>query len=139
MAIVTLCAIGQTKNEIRRGMTKETVRMNGLKITDAALEELQKALEEQGEVEDPHVRIAIQGGGCSGFQYHLAIETADHLESELDTVEDHKGVKVAIDKKSLLYLDGTVLDWIDELSRRGFKFENPNAMSTCGCGHSFSA
>ena len=118
----------------------ETVRMEGLLVADAAIEELQKALDEQKEKDskESHVRVAVRGGGCSGFEYHLAIEAPEDLDPSLDTIEDHKGVKIVIDKKSLLYLDGTTLNWVDELSKRGFKFENPLATKTCGCGSSFS-
>lgn len=118
---------------------KESIRMEGIKPTEAALNELRRVVKDQG-LEDVHVRVAVAGGGCSGFQYKMAFEEADQIDPSLDTVEDHNGVKFVIDKKSLLFLDGTKLDWIEEdLGRRGFDFKNPNATHTCGCGQSFGA
>lgn len=121
-------------------MGEESIRMTGVKPTEAALNELRKVIKDQGLEDDVHVRIAVAGGGCSGFQYKMAFEKEDQIDPSLDTIEDHNGVKFAIDKKSLLYLDGTILDWVEEdLGRRGFDFRNPNATHTCGCGQSFGA
>jgi iron-sulfur cluster assembly protein len=83
------------------------------------------------------LRIGVVGGGCSGFQYSLGFdEGSDPLK---DVIEEHHGVTVAVDKKSELFLDGTVLDFYDGLEKRGFTFNNPNAVKSCGCGSSFSA
>ena len=83
------------------------------------------------------LRVAVLAGGCSGFQYSLGFDTkTDPAKDEL--YEQH-GVKVAVDRKSELYLDGTVLDFYDGLEKRGFTFNNPNAVKSCGCGSSFSA
>lgn len=80
------------------------------------------------------VRVGVQGGGCSGFTYQLkyayAIDTTDR------ELESH-GIKIIIDKKSLLYLMGTTIDYVSELNQVGFKFVNPSAKRTCGCGESF--
>ncbi|MFN5528978.1 MAG: HesB/IscA family protein, partial [Planctomycetaceae bacterium] len=76
-------------------------------------------------------------GGCSGFQYSLGFDEAANPEK--DVVEEHHGIRVAVDKKSELFLDGTVLDYYDGLEKRGFTFNNPNAVKSCGCGSSFSA
>jgi iron-sulfur cluster assembly protein len=79
----------------------------------------------------------VTGGGCSGFMYKLA------FDQEYDVVKDAKyeqhGVAIVIDKKSALYLDGTTVDFYDGLDKRGFTFENPNAVKSCGCGSSFQA
>ncbi len=80
------------------------------------------------------VRVGVQGGGCSGFTYQLAHAfTVGKGDREL---ESH-GVKIVIDKKSLLYLMGTQIDYVNELGQSGFKFLNPTAKRTCGCGESF--
>lgn len=80
------------------------------------------------------VRVGVQGGGCSGFTYQLkyAYEVKDE-DRELES----NGVKIVIDRKSLLYLMGTQIDYRNELGQSGFKFENPTAKRTCGCGESF--
>lgn len=114
----------------------ESIRMTGVIPTDAALTELQKVIKESN-LENVHVRVAVAGGGCSGFQYRMAFEEADQIDPDLDTVESHGDVRFVIDKKSLLYLDGTTLDWIDDLNNRGFKFDNPQSRHSCGCGRSF--
>jgi len=81
------------------------------------------------------LRVSVQGGGCSGFQYGLALEEEEPGSS--DKVFEFDGLKVFVDQKSLLYLMGTQLDYTDDLTRPGFKFNNPNATGTCGCGESF--
>lgn len=102
-----------------------------IKITDGAAEKI-KTLIRPGQ----GLRIAVAGGGCSGFQYRLAFESE---EGESDQIIESNGIKLMIDAKSCLYLDGVSLDYIDGLMGAGFKIENPNAKSTCGCGESFSA
>src|SRR5277367_5999511 len=81
------------------------------------------------------LRVAVVGGGCSGFQYHMAFENAT---SEADEVVDFNGLKVAVDQMSSMYLDGVEIDYIETVEGAGFKFNNPNVKSTCGCGSSFS-
>jgi iron-sulfur cluster assembly accessory protein len=83
------------------------------------------------------LRIGVVGGGCSGFQYSLGFDEAS--DPMKDVIEEQHGVRVAVDKKSELFLDGTVLDFFDGLEKRGFTFNNPNAVKSCGCGSSFSA
>jgi iron-sulfur cluster assembly protein len=109
-----------------------------LKITEGAVKEFKKALSELGDEGKPQVvRVSVQGGGCSGFMYGLGFVPSEDITAD-DVVEDYDGLKVAVDKKSLLYLDGTTIDWVEDLSQRGFKFNNPNAKKTCGCNKSFS-
>lgn len=84
--------------------------------------------------EETGVRAAVQGGGCSGFTYKLLFDD----KNETDRVLTDKGVEIYIDNKSFLYLMGTMIDFVDELNQSGFKFVNPNAKRTCGCGESFS-
>ncbi len=80
------------------------------------------------------VRAAVLGGGCSGFTYKLLFDN----ENEGDRVIVDKGINIYVDPKSFLYLMGTEIDFVDELNQSGFKFVNPNAKRTCGCGESFS-
>ena len=78
--------------------------------------------------------MAVQGGGCSGFQYRLTFEDKP---TDNDHVVDVGGVKVYVDAMSGMYLDGASIDYVDGLEGSGFKIDNPNATATCGCGHSF--
>ena len=104
-------------------------------VTDGAAEKVGILLNQQGN--DGHgLRIGVMGGGCSGFQYKLDFE---EKEGEMDQVFEINGVKIFIDMKSSLYLNGVTLDYHDGLMGAGFKIENPNARTTCGCGESFSA
>ena len=82
------------------------------------------------------LRVAVVGGGCSGFPYHMAFETQTN---ETDHVLEFDGLKVLVDQMSSMYLDGVEIDYIETLEGAGFKFNNPNVKSTCGCGSSFSA
>ena len=82
---------------------------------------------------DPGIRVGVQGGGCSGFRYRLEFGAPD----DADRVFEDKGVELYIDKKSLLYLMGTEINYFDTLAGSGFKFENASARRTCGCGESF--
>lgn len=81
------------------------------------------------------LRIAVVGGGCSGFSYSMAFENAPGL---LDKTYDFEGLKVFIDQASMLYLDGAQVDYVETMEGSGFKFNNPQVKSTCGCGSSFS-
>lgn len=108
-----------------------------LKITEAAVKEFKRALSETDGKESV-VRVSVQGGGCSGFMYGLGFVSEDDVNAETDILEDFDGLKVVVDKKSLLFLDGATIEWIDDIDQRGFKFLNPNAKKTCGCSKSFS-
>jgi len=83
---------------------------------------------------DHGLRVFVAGGGCSGMQYGMAIEPAP---GEFDSVFEQEGVRVFIDPTSMMYLAGAEIDYVDNLMGGGFRIENPNAVSTCGCGHSF--
>ena len=82
------------------------------------------------------LRVAVVGGGCSGFSYHMAFENAVNENS--DSVYEFDGLKVLVDQMSEMYLDGVSIDYIESIEGSGFKFNNPNVKSTCGCGSSFS-
>lgn len=105
-------------------------------LTEKAAKEVQRFLTEGDFEEGAALRVAVTGGGCSGFNYSLNI-VADYDASKDNKTEQH-GVPVVVDKKSDLYLDGTTVDYHDGLEQRGFSFHNPNAQKTCGCGSSFS-
>ena len=106
-------------------------------LTETAAKEIQSIIQQQElDGEAVRLRVGVKGGGCSGFSYLL-----DLTEQSRDNDEtfDQNGIKVVCDPKSYLYLNGTTIDFKDEVMGRGFVFNNPNATSTCGCGSSFSA
>jgi iron-sulfur cluster assembly protein len=105
-------------------------------LTEKAAEEVKRVMGAQKR--DDHVlRIGVAGGGCSGFQYSLTF--SQDYDEKVDSKYEYFGVPVVVDKKSDLYLDGTTLDFYDGIEARGFKFDNPQAVKTCGCGSSFQA
>ena len=106
-------------------------------ITEKAADEVRRVRVEKSFEDDMFLRIGVAGGGCSGFNYTLGFDS--DFDEQADSKFDQHGVAVVVDKKSTLYLDGTTVDWYDGLEKRGFTFENPNAVKTCGCGSSFQA
>ena len=116
----------------------------GILITELAAKEVKNIMEKQREVvrkngDEPKplfLRVGVKGGGCSGFSYTLDLT---ETKTENDEYFEHHGIEVICDTKSHLYLDGTSVDFKDEVMGRGFVFSNPNATSSCGCGSSFSA
>ncbi len=106
-----------------------------INVTDKAKEEITTLLAKEGKTIDHNIRVSVKGGGCSGLMYDLSF---DPEIQDADEVFEDKGVKILVDKKSLLYLLGTTLDFSDGLNGKGFQFVNPNASRTCGCGESFS-
>lgn len=103
-------------------------------LTPEAMKAIKRAIEEEGEAGDG-LRVSVVGGGCSGYQYNLDFEKEARPG---DIVVPCDGVSVFVDPISAGYLKGTVVDFISGLQGTGFKFNNPNARRTCGCGHSFS-
>ncbi len=106
-----------------------------IEITDRAVSEVKRIVSEQKLPDATALRVGVKGGGCSGFSYTLGF---DDQVSETDQIYEIAGVRVVCDPKSFLYLNGTQIDFEDNLMGRGFKFGNPNAAKTCGCGESFS-
>ena len=104
-------------------------------ITTRAADEVRRIISEQKLPDATALRVGVKGGGCSGFSYTLGF---DDQMSEVDQITDLEGIKVVCDPKSFLYLNGTEIDFEDNLMGRGFKFGNPNASKSCGCGESFS-
>ena len=110
--------------------------MEIITVSEKARIRLQELLEEQKlDRETYFLRVGVKGGGCSGLSYELGF---DNIPQEGDNIVEDNFVKIAIDKKSFLYLFGTELDFLDGLNGKGFQFINPNASRTCGCGESFA-
>lgn len=105
-----------------------------IQLTDKAVSEVKKIMEENNIPSDYVLRIGVKGGGCSGLSYTLGF---DNEIREGDKTIDVKGTKLTVDWKSILYLAGTVIDYTDGLNGKGFVFNNPTAKKTCGCGSSF--
>ncbi len=105
-------------------------------ITEKAVGEMNRVLSEKKLPESTVLRIGVAGGGCSGFSYSLGFD--DKCDEMNDVVTNQHGLRVAVDRKSAMFLEGTVIDFYDGIERRGFTFENPNAKKSCGCGSSFS-
>jgi iron-sulfur cluster assembly protein len=103
-------------------------------LTPEAIAKVKSILAEHKE--ETGLRIAVAGGGCSGFQYQMTLDKEANAD---DKVLDMDGLKIFVDARSILYLDGTNVDYIDGLNGSGFKFDNPNAKASCGCGESFDA
>jgi iron-sulfur cluster assembly protein len=107
-------------------------------LSEKAAQEIKSLIKEQGLPEaETRLRVGVKGGGCSGFSYML--DLTEEAKGEMDEEMDCHGVKILVDMKSNLYLNGVEIDFKDEVMGKGFVFKNPNANSTCGCGSSFSA
>ncbi len=109
----------------------------GVILSETAAREIRVIITQQElDADKVRLRVGVKGGGCSGFSYIL-----DLTETQKDTDElfEQHGIKIIVDPKSLLYLNGVTVDFKDEIMGRGFVFNNPNATSSCGCGSSFSA
>jgi len=106
-----------------------------IEIQEQAKEKLLSLLNEGKYGEGAFVRVSVKGGGCSGLMYDLDF---DNKFKEEDKSFEDKGIRIVVDKKSMLYLIGTVLEYEGGLNGKGFSFNNPNASRTCGCGESFS-
>ena len=107
-----------------------------LTLTPVAAAKVRELLAEEPDGESLVLRVAIQGGGCSGFQYGLMIEESGGAG---DQVYESNGVRLFVDPVSISYLKGAEVDFVDTVTGGGFTIKNPNATSTCGCGQSFSA
>ncbi len=106
-----------------------------INLTDSAASQIKSLLETQGK-EDARLRVFVAGGGCSGFQYGMSLEEAP-MEGDVEIAIN--GINVIIDPRSAMYVEGAEVDFVnDGLMGGGFKIDNPNAKSSCGCGHSFT-
>lgn len=106
-----------------------------LTLTPVAVDKVKEIMSQQNPAPTA-LRVAVVGGGCSGFQYHMAFENS---ENGVDNAYEFGGLKVFVDQMSEMYLDGVTIDYVESLEGAGFKFNNPNVKSTCGCGSSFNA
>ncbi|MEO8084425.1 MAG: iron-sulfur cluster insertion protein ErpA [Ardenticatenales bacterium] len=109
------------------------VTISPVSLSDTAAAKLAEVMVQKG-MTDAALRVFVSGGGCSGMQYGMAFDTE---MDEADQVFESAGVKVIVDSVSLPYLQGATIDYSESLMGGGFKIENPNAVSSCGCGHSF--
>ena len=106
-------------------------------LTEKAASEVKKIIVDQQLTPETVLRVGVAGGGCSGFSYSLGFDT--QVDPAADTINEQHGIKIVVDKKSDLFLDGTTLDFHEGIDKRGFTFINPNAKKSCGCGSSFQA
>jgi iron-sulfur cluster assembly accessory protein len=112
-----------------------TDALPGIKLTPRAVEMVRKMHQNEKLTAEQGLRIAVVGGGCSGFQYSLNFDN----RKEGDLITEFDGISVFVDEISLPYIAGTTLDYVEGLHNAGFRFDNPRASRTCGCGSSFSA
>ncbi|MDL1913819.1 MAG: iron-sulfur cluster assembly accessory protein [Bergeyella sp.] len=107
-----------------------------IQVSDGAKEKLTQLMKEEGyDFRADFVRVGVKSGGCSGLEYILKF---DKEKTDTDRVFENNDIRIIVDKKSILYLAGTTLEYSGGLNGRGFVFDNPNASRTCGCGESFS-
>ena len=111
-----------------------TPKVAPITLTASAVAKVKEIMAQQNPV-PAGLRVGVVGGGCSGFSYSMSFENASGL---MDKVFDMEGLKVFVDATSVMYLNGCRVDYVETLEGAGFKFENPNVKSTCGCGSSFS-
>src|SRR5256886_14771252 len=122
----------------RTSFSDAGVKAMPILLSETAAKEIKDIIKQQGlPEENTRLRVGVKGGGCSGFSYML--DLTEEPKSEMDEEIECQGIKILIDMKSYLYLNGVEIDFKDEVMGRGFVFKNPNATSTCGCGSSFSA
>ena len=106
-----------------------------ISLTESAVGQVRKVISEQGGA-FTGIRLSVIGGGCSGFQYTMNLEQESRGN---DDILESDGFKVFVDPQSMLYLDGTEIDFVETTQASGFRFNNPNVTGTCGCGESFNA
>src|SRR5579871_4006062 len=114
--------------------TPSTTKKYPVQLTPKAVAKVKEIMSQQNPV-PAGLRIGVVGGGCSGFSYSMSFENGAGV---MDKVFNFDGLKVYVDATSVMYLNGCVVDYVETLEAAGFKFENPNVKSTCGCGSSFS-
>ena len=141
---VTISTIGQTPGPSEGSTSRHAGESSGapnspqkgIHVTDRALKRIRVAMAKENIAPDQGgLRLGVQGGGCSGLSYNIRFDTQPR---ERDRVYDYDGVRVFVDPKSFIYLNGMTLDYEETLMRQGFNFINPNSTKSCGCGSSFS-
>ena len=115
-------------------MSVETQAVEGIQLSDAAAAKVKSLLDQEGR-DDLRLRVAVQPGGCSGLRYQLFF---DERSLDGDAVADFGGVEVVVDRMSVPYLGGAVIDFVDTIEKQGFTIDNPNATGSCACGDSFN-
>ena len=114
----------------------DKIKIGMIKVSDTASKKIITMMQEDGfDAAKDYVRVGVKSGGCSGLSYELKF---DNTIGENDKIFEDNNVKIAVEKKSFLYLAGTILEFSGGLNGKGFVFNNPNAQRTCGCGESFS-
>lgn len=103
-------------------------------LTERAARQVRKIVADEGLEDDLYLRVAVEGGGCSGLSYKLGL---DH-KTEEDEIIESQGIQILVDPRHMMYLEGISIDYPDGLDARGFTFDNPNASESCGCGSSFA-
>lgn len=116
----------------------EQEKAAGISVTPKAVVKIRQAFQKMGvaDLENAGLRLGVLGGGCSGLSYQFKFDTKPR---PTDRIFEFDGVRVFVDPKSIIYLNGMTLDYKETLMQSGFEFENPNAKKNCGCGTSFSA
>jgi iron-sulfur cluster assembly protein len=141
---VTISTIGQTPRPSEGSSSQHVGEppsapnspQKGIHVTDRAIKRIRVAMAKENIAPDQGgLRLGVQGGGCSGLSYNIRFDTQPR---ERDRVYDYDGVRVFVDPKSFIYLNGMTLDYEETLMRQGFNFINPNSTKSCGCGSSFS-
>ncbi len=105
-------------------------------LTPDAAKEIRRIIQENSFSENVAIRLGIKGGGCAGFTYYFDFESEE--PKQMDRLFESQGLRLIVDRKSLIYIDGTQVDFKTSLMERGFKFDNPKAHAACGCGTSFT-
>ena len=103
-------------------------------VTETAVKQVQNIIADEKKEDGLNLRLGVGGGGCSGLEYYIGLDAEIRTDDE---IFDQHGLKIVVDRQSLPYLDGAVLDFSNDLMNSGFVFNNPNAERTCGCGKSF--
>jgi iron-sulfur cluster assembly protein len=138
----TLVSIGNPDSQATGSAVAQTPAMpkapvTGIEVTDRAIKKIRSAMAKEGiSPEEGGLRLGVMGGGCSGLSYSIKFDTQPR---ERDRIFTYDGVRVFVDPKSFLYLNGMILDYEETLMRQGFNFINPNSSRSCGCGSSFSS
>jgi iron-sulfur cluster assembly protein len=124
--------LGRTMQEV-----ETTIKSNTIHVTEKAAAKIRELLAKDGvPAESGGLRVGVQGGGCSGLTYAMRLDTEARNR---DKVFEENGARIFIDPKSYLYLHNTTLDYIEDIMKQGFVFQNPQASRSCGCGSSFTA
>lgn len=112
----------------------KTTNQKPVMLTERAARQVRQIKKQESLDEELHLRVAVEGGGCSGLSYKLGFD----IKTDEDKIVESQGMEIVINPKHLMYLEGIEIDYPDGLDARGFTFDNPNASESCGCGSSFA-